>query len=198
MWERIFSRCDSPERKSSENLPCVKVFAEQYRELEAWRLKGAQDRVGIFSIKPIYCVAFKVDNCDNHAKKSAMIWFSQILNLVLIAHVTIIAERGKVWDFSSKHICCAVFRIDDKDKQTNHDEQSVIPQNINLAADPSCEVFLPDRQLPTKVKERHLQGTGRVLFFYWTKVWSLSSLECISARRASMPTKVQFRPFYRN
>ena len=111
------------------------------------------------------------------------------------AHVTIIAERGKVWYFSSKHIYCAVFRIDDKDKQTNHDEQSVIPQNINLAADPSCEVFLTGRQLPTKVKERHLQGTGRVLFFYWTKVWSLSSLECISARRATMPIKVQFRPF---
>ena len=32
-------------------------------------MKGALDRVGIFSIKPIYCVAFKVDNCDNHAKK---------------------------------------------------------------------------------------------------------------------------------
>ena len=85
--------------------------------------------------------------------------------------MTIIAERGKVWYFSSKHIYCAVFRIDDKDKQTNHDEQSVIPQNINLAADPSCEVFLTGRQLPTKVKERHLQGTGTVLFFFGTKVW---------------------------
>lgn len=128
-------------------------------------------------------------------KKCLNLFFSQILNLVLIAHVTIIAERGKVWYFSSKHRYCAVFRIDDKDKQTNHDEQSVIPQNINLAADPSCEVFLTDRQLPTKVKERHLYGTGTVLPFYWTKVWSLSSLECISARRATMPIKVQFRPF---